>query len=52
MRRFEIHESCNRYVYITVSTDTTFRIQFGFWLFMFLFVKVLKSSRQSDTVPH
>ena len=24
MRRFKIHESCNRCVYVTVSTDTIF----------------------------
>ena len=27
MRRFKIHESCNRCVYVTVSTDTTFRTE-------------------------
>ena len=27
MRRFKIHESCNRCVYITVSADTTFRVK-------------------------
>ena len=25
MRRFKIHESCNRCVYLTVSADTAFR---------------------------
>ena len=27
MRRFKIHESCTRCVYITVSTDNTFRVE-------------------------
>ena len=27
MRRFKIHESCNRCVFVTVSTDTTFRAE-------------------------
>ena len=27
MRRFRIHESCNRRVYVTVSADTTFRAE-------------------------
>ena len=27
MRRFKIHESCNRCVYVTVSADTTFRAE-------------------------
>ena len=25
--RFKIHESCNKCVYVTVSTDTTFRVE-------------------------
>ena len=27
MRRFKIHESCNWCVYVTVSIDTTFRVE-------------------------
>ena len=27
MRRFKTQESCNRCVYVTVSTDTTFRME-------------------------
>ena len=27
VRRFKIHESCNRCVYVTVRTDTTFRVE-------------------------
>ena len=27
MRRFKIHESCNRCVYVTLSADTTFRAE-------------------------
>ena len=27
MRRFKIHESCSRFVYVTVSADTTFRAE-------------------------
>ena len=27
VRRFQIHESCNRCVYVTVSADTTFRAE-------------------------
>ena len=27
MRRFKIHESCNRYVYVTARADTTFRAE-------------------------
>ena len=27
MRRFKFHEPFNRHVYVTVSTDTTFRIK-------------------------
>ena len=27
MRRFKVHEFCNRCVFVTVSTDTTFRAE-------------------------
>ena len=27
VRRFKIHESCNRCIYVTVSADTTFRAE-------------------------
>ena len=27
MRRFKVHESCNRCVYVTISADTTFKAE-------------------------
>ena len=27
MKRFKIHESCNSCVYVTISADTTFKVE-------------------------